>query len=375
MNKLLKTLIAGVSALTMCISAMPLSASAATTSYKKGDVNGDGIVNSSDVLAIKKFLNGNLAAKDGAMAERLDVNLNGIVDQIDMSTIKNIVLGLEDEATLTSNDTSSVTSQDANRLYYVFDSNGNYIKKYTLQKVSNIASGASTRTIIGDDDRYVDNSLNGVVRFSYNNEGNGFTGFVVDKHTILTAAHCITQNSIACVPSYSYTIEFFDKNGSRDNSITATPVECHIPYQYIANQHADDNIYEKYDYALITVKEDLSKYMCFNLGVARSNIRRANPDIYVTGFSNTHLEGKSELYRLKTTAKGSLISVSSNNFSYTTDTTGGDSGAPMYVINGDVKTVISIHNRGTDDDNQYNHSTRITTDILHFIYNNNNLSY
>ena len=34
MNKLLKTLIAGVSALTMCISAMPLSASAATTSYK-----------------------------------------------------------------------------------------------------------------------------------------------------------------------------------------------------------------------------------------------------------------------------------------------------------------------------------------------------
>lgn len=115
--------------------------------------------------------------------------------------------------------------------------------------------------------------------------------------------------------------------------------------------------------------------MCFNLGVARSNIRRANPDIYVTGFSNTHLEGKSELYRLKTTAKGSLISVSSNNFSYTTDTTGGDSGAPMYVINGDVKTVIGIHNRGTDDDNQYNHSTRITTDILHFIYNNNNLSY
>ena len=134
MNKLLKTVIAGVSALTMCISAMPLSASAATTSYKKGDINGDGIVNSSDVLALNNFLHGSVASKDAATAQRLDVNLNGIVDQIDMSTIKNIVLGLEDEATLTSNDTSSVTSQDANRLYYVFDSNGNYIKKVYFTK-------------------------------------------------------------------------------------------------------------------------------------------------------------------------------------------------------------------------------------------------
>ena len=49
MNKLLKTIIAGISALTMCISVMPLSANAATQ-YQKGDVNNDGVVKSNDLL-------------------------------------------------------------------------------------------------------------------------------------------------------------------------------------------------------------------------------------------------------------------------------------------------------------------------------------
>ncbi len=81
MNKLLKKVVAGISALTMCISAMPLSANAATTSYKKGDVNGDGVVNSVDVLECKKFLLGKVSA-DGAAFERLDTNKNFIVDKV-----------------------------------------------------------------------------------------------------------------------------------------------------------------------------------------------------------------------------------------------------------------------------------------------------
>ena len=118
MNKLLKTLIAGVSALTMCISAMPLSASGATTSYKKGDVNGDGIVNSSDVLALNNFLHGSVASKDSNTTQRLDVNSDCIIDQNDYVLLKNINLGLSSSISV---DYSNVLRQ--HRIIFTYKQN------------------------------------------------------------------------------------------------------------------------------------------------------------------------------------------------------------------------------------------------------------
>lgn len=374
----LKKFIAGIVAIVSmasCFTTIPLGVNADTT-YKKGDVNGDGLVNNTDTQWARMFLYGMAGVSDNATAERLDVNQDGIIDENDINIIRNIILKIETGTTLSFYNPLGVPAQENNRLYYVYDSNGDYLRKYSLDKVSNInKSSISTYSIIDDDERYLDNSVNGVVRFHYKNSQNGFTGFVVDSHTILTAAHCVSQRYDAAVPSSSYTIEFYDENGVVNKNITATPVEYHVPYQFMYNYVNTDFDLNMYDYALITVKEDLSDYICFNLGVARNNIRSKDPDVYVTGYSNTHLAPHPEFMGLRTTAFGKLISVNSYNFSYNTDTTGGDSGAPIYIINNNIKTVIGIHTNGEDYDNEFNHGTRITTDILHFVYNNYNFNY
>ena len=114
------------------------------------------------------------------------------------------------------------------------------------------------------------------------------------------------------------------------------------------------------------------------MGTARNNIKSTNPDIYVTGYSNTYLS-LPELHGRRATAIGKLTSLDYYNLHYDTDTTGGNSGAPVYVVNSNgTKTVIGIHCYGSDvtnENNDYNYCTRITTDILHFVYNNSNLSW
>lgn len=345
---------------------------------KKGDANGDDTVNSSDVLVLNSFLKGK-AGSNGATAERLDVNLDGVIDANDVTLLKNINLGLVSSSTVTSTNTTALTSQESRKYYKYNAQKGTYTSSYTLSPVSNISTSStvSTRSIIGNDNREIDNSLIGVVRFHYKDENYGFTGFVIDDHTILTAAHCLSPTSIGATPASSYDIRFYNEDGTAISSITATPVEYHIPYQYILkHSSADESDYsvEYYDYALVTVKEDLSDYICFNLGVARNNIKTSNPSTYVTGFSNT-VYSKAELRGKKSTAVGTIQTLANYNIYYNTDTTGGDSGAPVYLIKDGVKTVIGIHTYGVDDHSNFNHCTRITTDILHFVYNNNNLSY
>ena len=347
MNKL-KRILAGLSIGVMCLTAMPINASA--SEYVQGDINGDGSVTTQDLYCLSKFLSGNSRTSKGTVAERLDVNLDSIIDSQDIQYLKNHFLNSSNLKKVPSTYTTALPAYEA-RNYYKYDANtGNKLSSYTLNSntIPEIST-ASNRAIIGDDDRVLDTTLKGVV-----NIGKNGTGFIIDKHTILTAAHCIYNMDSEKLET-NLKIYICDGTANCDNAtLTINPVQVHIPAKY-ANAMAN---YGEYDYAILTVKEDLSNYICFDLGVARDNIKSANPSLYVTGFG-----GGTE----RTTAKGNITGIDSGHITYNTDTIGGNSGSPAYIISNNKKIVVGIHNAAG------NSSIRITSEILQFVYNNSNL--
>lgn len=387
MNRLLKTIIAGVSALTMCISVMPLSASAATI-YKKGDVNCDDSVKSNDLLFIKNFLNGVYRTNNGTITERLDVDQNGIIDINDQNYINDYMLGNVNDSTITSENTTTLPAVEK-RSYYVYDAQTGTHKTtedYTIDSTSltNIPTSSSnsisTCSIIGGkDERYYESGYNGVVKIGSASSGTFSqigTAFVVDAHTILTAAHCV----------YGKTkLQFQFYSNATTVSKTVNGVKCHIPAQYIANATVNNANHMKYDYALVTVADDLSQYVNFNLGVMRNNATSKGHTLYNTGFGKISASDTSDsryngvntnlINGDKYTGYGSFYSTLTStdyNFKFTTDVLPGNSGGPVYVVNGNIKTAVGIC---TQQYPSYNSGVRITTDILNFVYNNKNLTY
>ena len=409
MNKLLKTLIAGVSALTMCISVMPLSASAATTSssYKKGDVNGDGVVNSVDVLECKKFLLGKVSA-DGATFERLDTNKNFIVDNVDYQTIRNINLGLENSVQITSTNTDG--SSDYNTYvqyeltYNKFNAvNGSKIEQYTIPAVSKISTSSPRSGIINGDDRVIDYNQSSVVVLTNGTKVIG-TGFIVDSDKIVTAAHVlydtesdVAQNNIKYI-LFNSKGQKIDINGnvvSNQSSYMGISADSyHIPEYYVrASDYGESGgngdalahgFYQ--DYALIKVNQDLSKYQSLNVGMVRNGIKNvaSTQELFVTGYNTDNKTtsdvngANSQLLGKIVTGSGHLCSfplnsvymLSRTNLFYDVDVLSGESGGPIYIKNDDgSKTVIGI-NTGMNRSGCYNQGTRFDTKILTFMFNN-----
>lgn len=365
-----KKVLSGFVALTMAMSANVISANA-SGSYLKGDVDGNGSVDLIDAITLVQFLNGSVGA-DGATAERMDVNRDYVINEYDRTILSSILLGDTNTSTLNSVNTTELPEQES-RVYYKYTPNRMFQGTYTLDSVNNV-SQTSPRCIIGDDDdRVPENGFEGVIKVN-TSDGHG-TAFVVDDHTILTAAHVLHNGN-----SIRNNIDFviFDDYNTETN-ITITPEMYHIPQKYVSN--TDD---QAYDYAIVTVQEDLSNYINFNIGTMRTGMS-TNDYVYVTGFGgrgNDIIDQdlvNTDLINVKSTGSGHILNrtdVGNFEIAYTVDTVGGDSGAPLYIYNSDgTKTVIGIHVR---KDNRtygydYNEAIRITTNILNFIFNNTNL--
>ncbi len=72
--------------------------------------------------------------------------------------------------------------------YKVYNAtNGSYLRSYTLNPLT---ADNNTRSVIGEDERVIDWTKSGVVKIMTSNSYIG-TGFVIDAHTIATAAHCV----------------------------------------------------------------------------------------------------------------------------------------------------------------------------------------
>lgn len=368
----LRKIITGVLAVSMCgMMQIGSGVNTSAATYLKGDVNGDGNVGLSDLAYMQQFLKGKKGA-NGFVAERLDFNQDGVISAYDKQKLSDHISNGR-SGNLNSINTDNLPDQEE-RYYFKYDLSSGNRSSYRIGPVSEIPnySTYSNYSLGPSDDRYAENNLTGVLKVTYSNGGMG-TAFVIDSHKILTAAHVVYDNEMHRVINDATFTAYSDYNSPL--SISITPVSYHVPCNYVNDSDA-----WKYDYAIVTVSEDLSNLVNFDLGIMRDCMSRTKP-VWVTGFGgsdNNNPIVNSELIGNKSTGVGNLRNYYSMSdpsgwndaIFFTTDIVGGDSGAPVYVQNPDgSKTVIGICNYEASN---YNQATRITTNILNFVYNNTN---
>lgn len=227
----------------------------------------------------------------------------------------------------------------------------------------------NSRTVIGEDERVIDWTKSGVVKIITSTSLS--TGFVVSDHVIATAAHCVHgYNKVNPKPKKISKILLFDTNGNV--TLEATPVTTHVPVEFINN--VTENGYQAIsDYALITVKEDLSAYACFNLGLPLDSFVNSNSVVTVTGFPG---EFNTNITHMMYSGNGIMNGGDNSFIHYNADMTPGDSGGPVYITESaygrTYYTVVGINVAYLDIANpEYNIGTRITTDLIHFYSGNN----
>lgn len=352
-----RKLISSIAAISLAVaSAVSLTSSASGTPR---DPNGDGIVNMSDAIYIKQYLNGRVLPNN---LTSLDFDVNGIISQMDSYKLQYWCLSLYSPPSRPSNETivQSTGSTVEYRRHNYNSSNMMSYFPYSLNFNDSLYSLASTQSIIGDNDMVRDYDT-AVVRLS-----TGGTGFIIGEHTIATAAHCVYNRTSS---------EFLNFNISvigNDNSVVTTmnPHYVHIPKNYIYNTLGSD-------YALIYVDDNLSNYGKFYMGTALNDYVDRHGQVVVSGFPQEYPNGYTGDWGLRFKATGSVLSNSNSKvLYYDADTIGGDSGGPVYVeediyLNGEYKeykTAIAIHTNGG------NYGTRINENILRFFYYNNHLT-
>lgn len=393
MNRILKKLTTTLAIFSLIGSAIPLSVSA--VSYDPCDVNHDGSVNTLDTVVINRYLTGMSAYQN---YNQFDANQNLIVDAEDSYCVLAKALGLSYNINFYSRETEKETGngllpspavpsnptlngsagETSPRSYSRFSyatkkKIGSYFLTPNVESI-NSKSGISPRKPVGTDDRIPANGLNentGIVHLG------GGTGFIVGDHVIATVAHCVykigkleDKNDDELVGGYS--IETYGTNGKLTGE-KLTPVEIHVSEDYIST----GKFY--FDYALITVKEDLSDYFHFNLGTAYETKpdKFQNIPIYVTGYAQ-YVKNEHNVDHDLFTDEGRVTKYDSLALCYNTDTSSGDSGAPVYTITRsktgsrkevDTATVLAIHSGGASQ------GSLITNYHLQFYRENPNIHY
>lgn len=243
--------------------------------------------------------------------------------------------------------------------------------QYTISVADAVSENTpETYMIIGPNDMVKDYDTS-VVRLSV-----GGTGFIIGKHTIVTAGHCVYSGG----EFLNFTIDIV----GNDNSVikTITPRYVHVPKDF-----ADSTSYSiKYDYALIYIEEDLSAYGMFNMGICLDKYIEDKGNVIVSGFpqKKDYPSGYEDSgYGLRFKASGNIISSENygKNITYDADMAGGDSGGPVYVnesyvdskVSYDYNTVIAI-NVAENEKQKANKGVRINYEIMYFCYQNANLT-
>lgn len=354
------------------------------------DPTGDGKIDMSDAVLIMQYLSGAIIPEN---VDKLDFDNNGVVTPMDSYKVQAYKLELlekESNPGVYGQEAETFFENETPRSYRVYNAKTrSLMRKYSLAKppvYSNEDSGISTYSMTdGIDDRYIDWSKSGTVKLMSSKDYKG-TGFVVAPHVVATCAHCVYDIGTDSLCNIS-TIKLFNNNG--EVSLNATPREIHIPTKYYVSSEYD----AYYDYALITVEEDLSDYMCYDLGVALDSVvtesdKRENLPVYVTGFpmvsNRYHNVGIDNML----TGVGKFLYrddisnyFTSHQLVYDTYVSLGDSGSPVYIKetysdkhgnDAEYYTVVGISSSGSTN---FSVCTRITTDLLVFFKQNPNLKW
>ncbi len=370
-------------AMVAAASVMSFSGSAAQN-VVYNDPSGDGKIDMSDAVVIMQYLSGAITPEN---VDKLDFDNNGVVTPMDSYKVqmyKLEMLGDKDDNVMIASPEAVSPQGDSSVDYLVYDAQTRKelkSKEYTLNESTKYYNDSdnsiSTRAVIGDtDDRVIDWTKNGVVKIISSNGSIG-SGFVVGKHTIATAAHCVVNSYTKEVQNIT-SIKFFDNNGN--TTLDVVPKEFHVPRKFMYN---GITMISNYDYALITVEEDLSDYMQFDLGTVLNYSPSCNVSISNTGFPEKYYNAdgseidvnNNKLHNMYS-ATGSVTSTAPRSFIYNADMSVGDSGSPIYyteTINGKTYyTVIGISSHEVQE-TKTNIATRVTAELLRFYKQNPNI--
>lgn len=385
-----KRILSAITAIAMATTAMFGMTSSATNSVVVNDPNGSNGITLSDANYIQQYLNAQITPTN---LDIVDFDKNGVITYVDAAKVMNcIVNGV---AHSVQNSVSETTNISNNVSYNIFNAQtGNYILAYTLNKPTvspnDTGNAVESRSIIGIDDRVVDWTKTGTVKIIYgNSEDECSTGFVVGPHVIATAAHCVYQNSTGKAYE-NIKVKLFNSNGT--TAMTCNAVEAHVPMKHIETSGSGDNGTSKWDYALISVNEDLSAYMQYDLAVARDYAITNNLSVSNTGFpqivNNTTVNTRNTdcMY----SSSGHLVDVQTDRWGcdskreifISNDTTGGNSGSPVYITesyNGqiyyNVIGLVYMSNLYIEGVEGNNRAIRMTTSLLRFFKDNPFISY
>jgi V8-like Glu-specific endopeptidase len=186
----------------------------------------------------------------------------------------------------------------------------------------------------------------------YSQNGNAYlgTGWLAGPRTVITAGHCVYLHDdggwaarIRVTPDYNEGDAPFGSFDSSDLQSTDTWV----------NGNPDDPQTQFNDYGAILLPQPLSVGY-FGYG-SLGDGDLLNAIVNVFGYPADKDMGSAlwghyrQLYR-----------VTANQLFYSIATIGGESGSPVFIKDGDKRTVVGIHNYGGDPANK---ATRITDDV------------
>lgn len=369
--------VAGIMAVMSCVSL----ASSAVPQHLKYDADGNGEVGLADAVYVSQYLGG---AFEPENLDLCDVDRNGVVSEMDVRKIQYHCMGMlgtkGERVDDNVNNAHTVNSDVEYRVYNAQTSDELENRKYTLSK---LGSSDKARSVIGDnDERVIDWSKSGVVKIITNYDEEYYnigSGFVVGDHVIATAAHCVYNQKIS-------EILLFDSKNNK--TISVTPVEYHVPVDFINALAENNNEYTSTsDYALITVSDNLKSFNNFKLGVTLKSFDKSNSVVKVTGFPGTigkpgkEVDVNDDVKHIMYTGRGRIYGGDDTHITYTADTSGGNSGGPVYLTESydeaTYYTVVGINVAHPNvDDPEYNIGTRMTTDLIHFYtYNNPNIKW
>lgn len=370
--KIFKGMLSMFTALAMFVCAMPSVKVSATTIY--GDVNNSGTVDLTDVSMLNLYLEGSVSASS-INKKYADVDQNTVLDVCDLKTIKAYImhslsyLPYSESGNTYSDCNNYVFPSDSPRYYTKYNCTTGTTSTYPLDALSNYMPRTGNY-----DGRQIDSSANAksVVKLEFeDNDGQGWrgSGFIVDKHIIATCAHNI-HNGTSFFTNHK--IKIYDSNGSTLlNTLYAK--ELHVPNAYISDPDGDD-----YDYGLIYVDSSLSSYGNISLGTMTDYFKSTSSDVSVSGFPK--IVSGVTVGNVRYFETGSVLSTSTDTLLKTTAyVSGGDSGGPMYIeysLGDDTfRSAIGICGYYKYDSGvRYSGGVRITTPILRFYMDNDNIN-
>lgn len=306
-----------------------------TAALGDNDPNGDGVINVADAVYINQYLYGYYNPTDES---EVDFDESGVITPMDSLKVyaydAGVLRGSSSEEVVYPRSCGS--DSVSYRIYSAIT--GNAISGNAAQCALNpslesdytltVPSNRSLPTRTNDDPRVVDWTKRPICKImtSDNNSYLG-TGFAVDDHTIATAAHCVCDPANGRGKAIG-DIKFFSANGTE--SFDAEAIEIHVPAIY-----ADEGHLSAWDYALITISENLDNYYVpyLRLGVALEEAATNNVQVTVHGFPSIVNNGFVNTGSIHTAYSdtGEITNVTSRYIYADAYTSSGNSGSPIYV--------------------------------------------